>query len=248
MSGVRLEARTSRTPISYSDCTWISSSAFPTLTELAVFSTDITATVCISLCIRYFHHPPRYQFLHSLRNRSIKGGGSFFSDAFYAASTLRKSHPEAFALLASTSVPFHYVNDGHHLVQRHPTIELDPLDPSPSNAEIAHINYSPPFQAPLPPSTPPKFYAALKLFADLVNDPSALFNYTLKEGDAVIFDNRRVLHGRHAFSRVDVDQDEKSESPDGRVNANRWLKGCYIEADAMLDRGRVLRTKLGRDI
>ncbi|KDQ18345.1 hypothetical protein BOTBODRAFT_104240 [Botryobasidium botryosum FD-172 SS1] len=183
----------------------------------------------------YFQHPPRYQFLHSLRNRSIKGGESFFSDAFSAATTLRRSHPAAFNLLASTPVPFHYINDGHHLHHAHPTMELDPHTPS----QIAHINYSPPFQAPLPPSTPSEFYSALKLFSDLVNDPSALFQYTLKEGEAVIFDNRRVLHGRRAFSDAVEPSDGMQE-----VNANRWLKGCYVEADAILDRGRVLRRRL----
>jgi alpha-ketoglutarate-dependent taurine dioxygenase len=64
------------------------------------------------------------------------------------------------------------------------------------------------------------------------------FEYTLKEGDAVLFDNRRVLHARTAFAdreRADTGQERE---------ANRWLKGCYFEADAVLDRGRVLRTKV----
>ena len=62
--------------------------------------------------------------------------------------------------------------------------------------------------------------------------PSALYDYTLKEGDTVMSDNRRILHARTAFTdKEGVTEDE----------VNRWLKGCYIEADAILDRGRVLR-------
>jgi len=54
----------------------------------------------------------------------------------------------------------------------------------------------------------------------------------------VLFDNRRVLHGRTAF--YEKEGVEKGE--DGVPN--RWLKGCYLEADALVDRVRVLRTKL----
>lgn len=63
-----------------------------------------------------------------------------------------------------------------------------------------------------------------------------ILHYTLREGDAVLFDNRRVLHARTSFTN------------DGRVGADgemdRWLKGCYLQVDTVLDRARVLRTKL----
>lgn len=62
------------------------------------------------------------------------------------------------------------------------------------------------------------------------------FDYTLKEGDAVVFDNRRVLHARTAFH----DGNDVEDQPE----VNRWLKGCYVEADSVLDRGRGLRTAL----
>lgn len=148
---------------------------------------------------------------------------------------LRSTHPDDFALLTTTPVEFHYVNDGHHLHRSHPTIELT------SSGEISHINYSPPFQAPLALDTPKAFYSALKRFADLLNDPANTYEYTLKEGDAVMFDNRRVLHARTAFS----DKERAEGDEDGEPN--RWLKGCYLEADALLDRLRVLKTKLSKD-
>jgi alpha-ketoglutarate-dependent taurine dioxygenase len=102
---------------------------------------------------------------------------------------------------------------------------------------VNHVNYSPPFQAPLPLSTPPAFYAALTRFAKLLNEPVNMYRYTLQEGDAVLFDNRRVLHARTTFSDIEGTEDEGE--------TNRWLKGCYLEADALLDRGRMLRTKAG---
>ncbi|KAF9238091.1 hypothetical protein BU15DRAFT_48098 [Melanogaster broomeanus] len=189
----------------------------------------------------YFQHPPRYQILHSLRNRVV-GGASIFVDGLHAASVLRKSHPADFDVLASTPVPFHYINDGHHLHYEHPTIELarhsSPDASTSSELPIQHLNYSPPFQAPLAPSTPSSFYTALGKFSALLDDPVNRLEYTLREGDAVLFDNRRVLHARTAFT-------DAGDTGEGQADgANRWLKGCYLEADAILDRGRILSAKL----
>lgn len=69
---------------------------------------------------------------------------------------------------------------------------------------------------------------------EILERPENRYEYLLKEGDAAVFDNRRVLHARAAFT-------SKDHGDDG--NANRWLKGCYIEADAVSDRARVLRSK-----
>ena len=62
-----------------------------------------------------------------------------------------------------------------------------------------------------------------------------------------MFDNRRVLHARTAF------EEKKEGEREGGVRfgigddmrmTNRWLKGCYLEADAVADRMRVIKTKL----
>ena len=109
---------------------------------------------------------------------------------------------------------------------------------------LDHINYSPPFQAPLPVNAPPELFAALRKFSELLKRPEGRYVYRLQEGDAVLFDNRRVLHARAAFREwqdherpMDVPQTRKGES-------SRWLKGCYLEADALLDRMRVLEAQL----
>ncbi|KAI1786245.1 Clavaminate synthase-like protein [Ganoderma leucocontextum] len=183
----------------------------------------------------YFQHPPRYQILHCLRNR-VEGGTSVFVDAVHVASKLRKEDRAAFDVLAGTPVAFHYINDGHHLYRVHRTIQLAEIGPR-RTAPIAFINYSPPFQAPLPQQTPlPQFVPALKKFADMLEDPEVRFEYLLKEGDAVIFDNRRVLHARTAFREREAESSEEE--------THRWFKGCYLEADPVLDRLRVLGEQL----
>lgn len=201
------------------------------------------ALLCASLVcppltlLRYFESPPRFQILHCLRNR-VSGGKSVFVDALKAAIILRKTHPEAFETLCSTPVAFHHVHADHHLHYSHPTIEL--ASPTKSitateESDINYINYSPPFQAPLSLLVSPhKFYPALVEFASILEKPELAFEYLLREGDAAIFDNRRVLHSRTAF-------EDHAEGEDGQTN--RLLKGCYLEADAVLDRGRVLRAQ-----
>lgn len=161
-------------------------------------------------------------------------------DAIAAANRLRTTHPAHFDILCTTPVPFHYINAGNHLYETHPTIELDHYSDlvAPEGKPIKFINYSPPFQAPLLPSTPAEFYSALRSFVSLLEEPDIKYEYTLREGDAVLFDNRRILHSRTAFTDSARDQQVSSGEP------SRWLKGCYLEADALLNRMRLLRRTL----
>jgi alpha-ketoglutarate-dependent taurine dioxygenase len=174
----------------------------------------------------------------------VHGGTSLFVDAFAAAEALRATHPADFARLVTTPVPFQYINDARHLHHARPTITLDPgALPGDVGIEprVAAVSYSPPFQAPLPRDTPVEFYDALARFAGLVEAPAAVYAHQLGEGDAVVFDNRRVLHGRTAF-------EDSHGTADGETDGERarWLKGCYFEGDAMASHGRVLRGKMAR--
>ncbi|KIY65555.1 gamma-butyrobetaine hydroxylase [Cylindrobasidium torrendii FP15055 ss-10] len=176
----------------------------------------------------YYQEPPQFQILHCLRNRVV-GGTSIFVDSLHASSVLRKTHPEAFRLLTQVPVPFHYLNAGKHYHHEHPTIQL-----AADGHSIAQVNYSPPFQAPLRLDTPPAFYEALKLFDAELNKETNVFGHTMKEGDAVLFDNRRALHARTAFT--------DNAAPSG--DARRWLKGCYLEGDSVWDAARRLRAEV----
>jgi len=140
-------------------------------------------------------------------------------------------------------VTFHYIHDGHHIHQNHFTIELAPPTPFSSHREVSHINYSPPEQGPLPLSTPKEFYLALKRLTDLFKDEEYILTYNLSEGDALIFDNRRLVHGRTAFRNQTDEERKKSGRNVADGEPDRWLKGCYLGADAVLDRVRVLKTR-----
>ncbi len=177
-------------------------------------------------------YPPHLQLLHCLR-ASSPGGASLFSDALSAAVTLQTTHPSAFHSLATHPVPYHYHNAGHHYHYSRPTIHL--AFNGNTTPEISHINYSPPFQAPFPPSPSSDsslraYHTAIRLFAAHVESPDALFEHRLREGECVLFDNRRVLHARRAFDAS---------------HGERWLKGAYVDGDVYWSRWRVLREGRG---
>ena len=150
------------------------------------------------------------------------------------------THPLDFSLLA-TIVTFRYINDERHLHHARPTITLEPSAPSDggSNGKEPRVTavsyYRPPFQALLPRDT---FYDALGRFAALVEAHASAHAHQLTEGDAVVFDNRQILHGRTTL------EDRLANEADGEQN--RWLEGCFFEGDAMASHGRVLRARMAR--
>lgn len=110
------------------------------------------------------------------------------------------------------------------------------------------MNYSPPFQGPLGlfhtdtfrVSQRDDFYRAFQKFADLTLEPRFRYERQLNEGECVIFDNRRVLHSRKGFEFLD-DGTGVAEDED---KVQRWLKGCYVDGDAIWSSYRVLRQKM----
>ncbi|CEH12734.1 related to cox10-farnesyl transferase [Ceraceosorus bombacis] len=215
--------------------------------------TNVDLGFHMDLC--YFQNPPRFQFLHMLKCK-VRGGESIFVDAYKVAEYMWQHHRELWQVLAEVPVGFHYNNDGYHYRYTHPTFEVagptsghwGPAESTDAERmpRLIAVNYSPPFQSPLPLTTPRmqspaerrKFYEALKTFADLTHDPKFKYERMLGDGECVIFDNRRVLHSRKGF-----EWDEKEEEEGGQVK--RWLKGCYVDGDAIWSKYRVLVAQAG---
>lgn len=183
----------------------------------------------------YMANPPGFQLLHCLQN-SCEGGSSLFSDGFNAAKSLQKHSPTQFAKLTESTLAYHYRNAGEHYHYEHKVIEMKPSSGrAPSlDGPIDFLNWSPPFQAPqyrrIGARFPDLHKAVVKLGEEIEKE-SSVFEYRLKEGECVIFNNRRVLHARRAF---DV------------TSGHRWLKGAYVDTDAFMSRLRVMNHKLGR--
>ncbi|GJC90731.1 gamma-butyrobetaine dioxygenase [Colletotrichum liriopes] len=162
----------------------------------------------------YLDSPPRIQLLHCLEN-SCSGGESIFSDALNTSSHIQRNFPDHYRELCQFQVPYHYNKNGFFYRQARPVISHS------EDHNLREVWWSPPFQAPFPVSKTaeqasawPKWLAAARVFQDVLEDPINVYQYKMRPGECVLFDNRRVLHGRRAF-----------DTGSGR----RWLKGTYVE-------------------
>lgn len=167
---------------------------------------------------------PGYQALHALL-ASPDGGDSLFADGYAIAEHLRAQAPDAFGLLTRTAVPFHYRSANAELYAERPLIQLS------CRGEVAAVHYNSRSMAPLPDATPEgaAYYSAYRRFAALLREPRFQMCCKLRDGDLVLFDNQRILHGRTAFSSA---------------RHARHLRGCYLTRDSVHGAAALLRRRL----
>jgi gamma-butyrobetaine dioxygenase len=172
----------------------------------------------------YRHQVPEVQLLHCLES-DIAGGDSQLVDGFHAAERLRRESPEHFETLTTVPVRFRYETSDVILENEAPLILLDPL------GRLKTIRFNNRSIAPLgvPAAKVLPFYEAYRAFHRLLTSPQMMLQFRLGPGDLVIMDNRRVLHGRSAYSST------------GR----RHLRGCYCDIDSLLSRLAILERQAG---
>jgi len=172
----------------------------------------------------YRNPVPGFQALHVLV-ASPDGGDSLFADGFALAEHLRETDPESFERLARTPVPFLYRSKDAELYSETPLIRLS------AAGEVQAVHYNNRSIAPLamPAAELKGFYAAYRRFALLLREPRFQMRTTLRDGDLVVFDNQRTLHGRTAFSSA---------------RFPRHLQGCYLTRDSVFSRLALLRRQL----
>ncbi|MFM9937584.1 MAG: TauD/TfdA family dioxygenase [Novosphingobium sp.] len=164
--------------------------------------------------------PPGYQFLHCLENEAT-GGGSFFADGFALAEDLRAEDPEAFRLLSETAIPFRF-HDNDADIRVHATvIQLD------QQGRVSEIRYNAHIAAmfDMPAEIMPRYYRAYRAMMAKTRNPAYQLTFKLGAGEMVVFDNRRILHGRESFDPA---------------SGFRHLHGCYVDRGEFASRLRVL--------
>ena len=155
--------------------------------------------------------------------REGNGGESILVDGFAIADLLRRTDPSAFETLTRVVVQSHYVEPGIHLTAKRPVIRLDHAG---NIEQISFNNYDrAPFR--LSPNQEQEFYRAYTKFHELLNDRNSWRVVRLDPGDAVLFDNWRILHGRMEYA--------------GR----RVFIGCYHNREDFESRRRVLEETKG---
>ena len=71
-------------------------------------------------------------------------------------------------------------------------------------------------------------YEAYYKLRELMHHEDFMISYKMKEGDILVFDNKRVLHARTSFDTS---------------KTTRWLQGCYVEWDEVYSTFRILKKK-----
>ncbi|PKX99324.1 putative Gamma-butyrobetaine hydroxylase subfamily [Aspergillus novofumigatus IBT 16806] len=161
---------------------------------------------------------PGFQLLHCLEN-SCDGA---------IADLVRWRQPERFEDLTKLHLNYEYNHKEHIYNNSWPVLETEDGDPK---SRIVHVNYSPPFQAPIISDEHihkhwSEYRRALVAFASEIERPYNVFQLKLNPGECVIFENRRVLHARNQFNTE---------------QGNRWLAGAYVDEDAVLSTFRKCR-------
>jgi len=164
--------------------------------------------------------PPAFQFLHCIANNA-EGGESLYCDGFHIAAELRQHKPKTFELLSKIPIPFRFQDDDTDIRCRRPVIALDENGSVSLVAWNAHLAG----EFDMDERIVDDYYEAYRTFMATLRDPSQVVSVKLKAGEMVVFDNRRVLHGRSQFF------------PN---TGSRHLKGYYVDRVDMESRIRLL--------
>lgn len=187
-----------------------------------------TSKLSLHIDLPYYESPPGLQILHCLCNdHSVIGGEATFIDGFHLAKCFEKRYPSYFHILSNTSTCFqkiHYDRDiPVHMLYHRPIIQVTHLLGR-RKPTIVGLYWSPPFENPslalCERSRRNEFINARNAFADFIDevkDTPDLLEMRYQPGDIVIFNNRRMLHGRNEFQI------------EGK--AMRKLVGCYVNVD-----------------
>jgi gamma-butyrobetaine dioxygenase len=167
--------------------------------------------------------PPGIQLLHC-RIAEAKGGHSTLTDGFKVAKDIKQQFPAHYKIL--TTVKWCHANRAGPTDYRweSPIIGLD------EQGELREVRLLPFSRAPLQADYDDMddIYAALKCFMEMVNSPLYQMTFPFKAGDLIMFDNRRLLHGRGEFYPKTGD---------------RALRGTYIERDDVLSKIRQIEQR-----
>ncbi|KHN94981.1 Taurine catabolism dioxygenase TauD/TfdA [Metarhizium album ARSEF 1941] len=171
----------------------------------------------------YLRPPPMIQVLHCMDN-SCSGGESLFSDGERVGRLLWpfvSAGAGRMASLAEHKVPYQYDKHGHFYHADRSVVDGD-------GGRFRGVYWSPPFQGGYTDGNAEAtagddmtaWIEAARVFEALVSDGRAVHRHKMAEGECVLFDNLRVMHGRTAF--------------DAARGGARWLRGAYNAAEDFL--------------
>jgi gamma-butyrobetaine dioxygenase len=168
--------------------------------------------------------PPGFQFLHCILNEA-EGGNSTFCDGLKIAADLEKTDAEAFQILRDTPIPYRFQDATADLMSHRPVFVAG------QDGQIDMVVFNPHIAAPfdMPAEVVAKYYPAYRTMMAMTRNSDYIIETRLKSGDMVIFDNRRVLHGRTRFDPQ---------------TGQRFLRGCYVDHHDIASQMRILSKQI----
>ena len=170
--------------------------------------------------------PPGIMIFHTIQASEDRGGVSVMTDGFKIAEDLKVEDPEAYELLSTVPIPHRRFIEGVGLRAEHPVLTHDYF------GQMSQFRLNERTMGPidLPPELMEKTYAALTKILEMTYDRKYHMHHLLESGQALVFDNARVMHARTGF------------------NGNRHVRLTHIGSDEFYSRWRQLRNKLHGDI
>jgi gamma-butyrobetaine dioxygenase/trimethyllysine dioxygenase len=153
----------------------------------------------------FLPEPPRYQMLHCMRPAD-QGGDSVVADGRQAALHLRSVDRQAFDLITTVPVVFHRQQKAFDKRLVSPLVEL--RDGEFFRVRSSYFTFAP---HRIPFDTMEAWYRAYARFTGLLRDPRHQVRFRLEAGDALLYDNFRMLHARTGFQGA------------------RWVRGVYFD-------------------
>jgi len=164
--------------------------------------------------------PPGFQFLHCLVS-DAEGGESIFCDGLKIASDLQHQDPEAFRLLSEVPIPYRFHDNDTDIIRHRPVFDVA------DDGALEVIAFNPHLAATFDMNAEvlAHYYPAYRAMMAMTRQAAYIVETRLQPGEMVIFDNRRVLHGRARFDPQ---------------TGTRHLRGCYVDHHDINSKIRVL--------
>ncbi|XP_038119720.1 uncharacterized protein LOC6044961 isoform X2 [Culex quinquefasciatus] len=155
----------------------------------------------------YFSEAAAIQVLHCIQFNGT-GGETILIDGFKAAEQYKLKNPEAYERLTKVPLSCEYIEHGQYHVDTTPVLKTNILT---GELEQIRVNtYDRSIMKTIPQQQMPQFYADYKGLVAEINDPANAWQFSLRPGTVMLFNNWRLLHGRMAYT------------------GKRVMTGCYV--------------------
>ncbi|MET1416699.1 TauD/TfdA family dioxygenase [Roseibium sp. HPY-6] len=163
---------------------------------------------------------PSITFFHVLK-QSDAGGESTMADGLWLAARMAEKHPEEFEILKT-------VNARHHRILKEGRVfdVQAPIFPTDVYSRVSGIRINDRGMAPVdcPLGQVEPFYDALRILLEMIYSGEGRVTTKLKEGEMMVFNNQRLLHGRERFDPA---------------RSHRHVRSCHVDLDEFHSRLRV---------